>query len=65
MITLLRMRLRQLTRQSRFAAAVHLSETDHENKADWSHDSRAAEKKELKNRFLAGSRRASRRAFPG
>jgi len=65
MITLLRMRLRQLTRQSRLAAAVHLSETDPASEAGWSQDSRAAEKKELKNRVLSGSRRASRRAFPG
>jgi len=65
MITLLRMRLRQLTLQSRLAAAVHLSEPNHESEAEWSRDSRAAEKKELKGRFPTGSRRSSRRAFPG
>lgn len=64
MITLMRTRLRLLSRQSRFGAARQ-RDMEGETGADWMREPLIVEKKEIRARFASNNRRPGRRVFPG
>lgn len=64
MITLMRTRLRLLSRQACLAAARQ-RDLEQGTAADWMHEPLIVEKKEIRPRFASSSRRPGRRVFPG